>query len=178
MTPRAATVAEIPNTSAVRAIRDRALRSIVLAWCNGIVSPSWRNRFSSALVYSFQSVAGELPARLYAGASTMIGSEAVCLDSVKCASDKCKRRNKDLAIWASCLSHTHREVGTLMLAKQASRYFNNAEKVSKWKIFAHLRARCTPGQMEIAELFKSLLLRPGCVLKPLGSFSFSSMFVD
>lgn len=31
-----------------------------------------------------QSVAGELPARLYADASTMIGSEAVCLDSVKC----------------------------------------------------------------------------------------------
>lgn len=115
MTPRAATVAEIPNTSAVRTIRDRALRSIVLAWCNGIVSPSWPLYLSSSRPFTrvLRSVAGELPARLHIGASTMIGtrlgSRVFRFGQVYDASDKCKRRNKDLPNRVSCaITHTQR----------------------------------------------------------------------
>lgn len=74
MTPRAAIVAEIPNASAVCDIRDRArtLRSFSHMRSNGARFSSRRNPLLSPCLLIHQSVVGKLPARLHAGATTMI----------------------------------------------------------------------------------------------------------
>jgi len=107
-----------------------------------------------------QFVASELPIRLRAGASAMIGSLLGSRLELVCVYDKCKRRNKNLLIIrALCVIPHAQKPRCAHVCKQTSRYFNNAESQQTKNLrVVHLRARCTPGQMEIAELFKSLLL--------------------
>lgn len=181
MMPRAATVAEIPNTIGHYApfeIEHYEHRSRMMQGNHSsflVKSPLPRLLPACLLVH--QSVNYRLVCVLAPPRWSGHRAEAVCLDSVKCTTRVINANEGTRISSPFCVIAHAQEARRAYACKQAGRYFSNAEKVSKRKILgaAHLRARCTPGQMEIAELFKSLLLRPGRVLKSLGSFNFSSM---
>jgi len=167
MTPRAATVAEIPNVS-VRSGSSVTLYRSRNGWSRYSFF-LWRNRLSLVvsfpLVYPFTSpLLGKLPARLHAGAAVMIETSLVSVrrvsqtrSSVRArAINANEARNKTSLFERPAFSRWRRKLGALRLQigetvfqprRKSRRTFTSASRYSD--------------EMGIVELFKSSLLGPG-----------------